>query len=78
MLLVNVKDNVKRTTVPVADPAATTIREALVAGSVDFTRGRAHLEGSPLSPAELNMTFADFGLTDGKCFLICVEQKDNA
>ena len=79
MLYVNVRDNAKGTqTIPVSDPAATTLRDVLTAANVDYSHGVTHLDGSPLAAGELSKTFAAFGITSGKCFLINVVKADNA
>lgn len=55
-----------------------TLRSVLEAAGVDYTRGQMNLDGATLQPGDLNKTFGDFGITDGKCFLLNVVKADNA
>lgn len=66
---------------------ATTLRQALetyyseITGT-SFGSGIMQLDGSPLSPGDLNKTFAELGY-DGseghnKCQLLCIVKADNA
>ena len=75
MIKVTMGNNVKRTS-EVLD-ANTTLREALELAEIDYTRGVMNLDGSTLSPGDLDKTFADFGITE-KCFLLNVVKADNA
>ena len=54
-----------------------TLREALEDAEVDYMVGMMNLDGSPLSPGDLDRTFADFGITE-KCYLLNVVKADNA
>lgn len=70
-------------------PSSTTLRSALESedvnatfGGFDYSRGVMHLDGSSLTPSDLNKTFAELGY-DGsegkdKCFLLNVVKADNA
>ena len=80
MIKVILGNNVER----VSDVVESTItlRQALEANDIDFTRGVMHLDGSSLNPGDLNKTFAELGY-DGsegkdKCFLLNVVKADNA
>lgn len=75
MIKVTMGNNVKRKT-EILD-ADTTLRDALEAAEVDYTAGIMNLDGSPLSPGDLDKTFADFGITE-KCYLLNVVKADNA
>ena len=75
MIKVTMGNNVKRSTEILG--ASTTLREALEDAEIDYTRGMMNLDGSPLSPGDLDKTFADFGITE-KCFLLNVVKADNA
>ena len=52
----------------------TTLREALEDAEIDYTTGIMNLDGSTLSPGDLDKTFADFGITE-KCYLLNVVKK---
>lgn len=75
MIQVTVGNNVKREKVIVE--ASTTLRTALEDVGVDYTRGVMHLDGSSLSPGDLDKSFADFNIAE-KCFLLNVVKADNA
>ena len=75
MIKVTIGNNVKRTS-DIFDEY-TTLREALLEAGIDYTRGIMNLDGSPLSPGDLDKTFADFGITE-KCYLLNVVKADNA
>ena len=75
MIKVTIGNNVKRTS-EVLD-ANTTLREALEMAGIDYTRGMMNLDGSTLSPGDLDKSFADFGITE-KCYLLNVVKADNA
>ena len=75
MIKVTIGNNVKRTS-EILDEN-TTLREALEEAEVDYTRGIMNLDGSTLSPGDLDRTFADFGITE-KCYLLNVVKADNA
>ena len=75
MIKVIMGNNVKRKT-EILDENMT-LREALEDAEVDYTVGMMNLDGSPLSPGDLDRTFADFGITE-KCYLLNVVKADNA
>ncbi|MCI9626449.1 MAG: hypothetical protein HFI90_06665 [Clostridia bacterium] len=75
MIKVTMGNNVKRTS-EILDEN-TTLREALEAAEIDYTRGMMNLDGSTLAPGDLDKTFADFGITE-KCYLLNVVKADNA
>jgi len=75
MIKVTIGNNVKRKT-EILDPE-TTLREALEEAEIDYTSGIMNLDGSTLSPGDLDKTFADFGITE-KCYLLNVVKADNA
>ena len=75
MIKVTMGNNLKRTS-EILDEN-TTLREALEDAGIDYTTGIMNLDGSPLSPGDLDMTFADFGITE-KCYLLNVIKAENA
>ena len=75
MIKVTIGNNVKRTNEVIS--AETTLRDALEDAGIDYTTGIMNLDGSTLSPGDLDKTFADFGITD-KCYLLNVVKADNA
>lgn len=75
MIKVTMGNNVKRTS-EILDEN-TTLREALEAAEIDYTRGMMNLDGSTLAPGDLDKTFSDFGVT-AKCYLLNVVKADNA
>ena len=75
MIKVTMGNNVKRTSEIVDE--STTLREALEDADIDYTVGIMNLDGSTLSPGDLDKTFADFGITE-KCYLLNVVKADNA
>lgn len=75
MIKVTLGNNVKRQSVLVE--STTTLREALTANGIDYTRGMMHLDGASLQPGDLDKSFADFGITT-ECFLLNVVKTDNA
>ncbi len=75
MIKVTIGNNVKRKT-EILDEN-TTLRQALEDAEIDYSRGAMNLDGSSLSPGDLDKTFADFGITE-KCFLLNVVKADNA
>ena len=75
MIKVTIGNNVKRTNEVIS--AETTLRDALESAEIDYTTGIMNLDGSTLSPGDLDKTFADFGITD-KCYLLNVVKADNA
>ena len=54
-----------------------TLRDCLEQNGVEYGVGQLHLDGSALSPGDLDKTFADFGITE-KCFLLSVAKTTNA
>ena len=75
MIKVTIGNNVKRTSE--VFERDTTLREALESQDIDYTSGIMNLDGSTLSPGDLDKTFADFGITE-KCYLLNVVKADNA
>ena len=75
MIKVTIGNNVKRDN-HFFEPD-TTLREALEEAGIDYTRGIMNLDGSTLSPGDLDKSFTDFGITD-KCYLLNVVKADNA
>ena len=75
MIKVTMGNNVKRTS-EILDEN-TTLRDALESVDIDYTTGIMNLDGSTLSPGDLDKTFADFGITE-KCYLLNVVKADNA
>ena len=55
----------------------TTIRQALEAAHIDYTRGTTSLDGATLAPGQMDKTFAEMGITE-KCYLLNVVKADNA
>ena len=84
MIRVTIGNNMKRKSLNF-NPN-TTIRTALeqTAGEtgIDYTTGMMSLDGSTISGAEFDKTFAEFGYTGeenhDKCFLLNVVKADNA
>ena len=75
MIKVTIGNNVKRE--PVIVDENITLRSALEANDIDYTRGVMHLDGSSLNAGDLDKSFAYFGITE-KCFLLNVVKADNA
>ena len=75
MIKITLGNNVKRKT-EILDEN-TTLREALEDAEIEYTQGIMNLDGSTLSPGDLDKTFADFGITE-KCYLLNVIKADNA
>ena len=75
MIKVTIGNNLKRSS-EILDEN-TTLREALENAEIDYSTGVMNLDGSPLSPGDLDRTFADFGITE-KCYLLNVVKADNA
>lgn len=55
----------------------TTIKDALKANGIDYTRGVTTLDGATLNAGEINKTFAEMGVTSD-CSLLNVVKADNA
>lgn len=75
MIKVTIGNNLKRQ--PVFVDENTTLRAALEANDIDYSRGVMNLDGSSLQPGDLDKTFAQHGITE-KCFLLNVVKADNA
>ena len=75
MIKVTMGNNVKRSS-EILDEN-TTLREALEDAEIDYTTGIMNLDGSTLSPGDLDKTFSDFGIAE-KCYLLNVVKADNA
>ena len=75
MIKVTMGNNVKRSS-EILDEH-TTLREALENAEIDYTVGVMNLDGSTLSPGDLDKTFAELGIAE-KCFLLNVVKADNA
>jgi len=75
MIKVTIGNNLKRTNEVFEKD--TTLREALESQDIDYTSGVINLDGSTLSPGDLDKTFDDFGIAD-KCYLLKVVKADNA
>ena len=57
--------------------ADTTLRKVLEDAGVNYTTGITNLDGSSLTPGDLDKTFADFGIKE-RCYLVNVVKADNA
>lgn len=75
MIKVTIGNNLKRENVIIDEN--TTLRAALEANGVDYSRGVMHLDGSSLQPGDLDKTFDALGIKE-KCFLLNVVKADNA
>lgn len=75
MIKVTVGTNTRRTSV-IVEPT-TTLRSVLEDQEVDYSTGTLHLDGSTVTPGQLDKTFAELGITE-KCFLISVVKADGA
>ena len=75
MIKVTLGNNVKRKT-EIFDEN-TTLREALEETEIDYTTGIMNLDGSTLSPGDLDKTFVEHGITE-RCYLLNVVKADNA
>ena len=75
MIKVTMGNNVKRKT-EILD-ADVTLRQALEDAEIDYTVGITNLDGSTLSPGDLDKTFAEHGIAE-KCYLLNVAKADNA
>ena len=67
----------RHTTDPI-DPSTTTLRSILDQYQVNYMSGQTNLNGTILSAADLDKTFADCGVTEGSCYLLNVAKQDNA
>ena len=75
MIKVTVGTNTRRTSVIVAPNR--TLRSVLEDQEIDYSTGTLHLDGSTVTPGQLDKTFAELGITE-KCFLISVVKADGA
>lgn len=75
MIKVTVGTNTRRTSV-IVEPTAT-LRSVLEDQDIDYSTGTLHLDGSTVTPGQLDKTFAELGITE-KCFLISVVKADGA
>ena len=75
MIKVTIGNNVKRKTEIINENM--TLRQALENAEIDYSRGAMNLDGSTLSPGDMDKTFADFGIME-KRFLLNVVKADNA
>jgi hypothetical protein len=75
MIKVVVGTNVKRET-KIVDSAVTP-RQLLEEVGIDYTRGSVNMDGSTLTPGDLDKSFAQHGITS-KCYLLQVVKADNA
>lgn len=75
MIKVTVRNNLKKVELLVSEDK--TVKQALNEAGVDLASARVHLDGSPLSVAEMNMTFAQLNVKED-CFLTSVVKTDNA
>ena len=75
MIKVTVGTNTRRTSV-IVEPTAT-LRSVLEDQEIDYSTGTLHLDGSTVTPGQLDKTFAELGITE-KCFLISVVKADGA
>lgn len=57
--------------------ATTTLMEAAEQAGLNVAAGGITLNGSMVSAADFNKTFADYGITE-KCYLLQVVKADNA
>lgn len=53
----------------------TTIREALETNNIDYSTGGIHLDGLAVAGADLDKSFADFGVEES-CYLVSVVKAD--
>jgi hypothetical protein len=75
MIKVTVGTNTRRTSV-IVEPNRT-LRSVLEDQEIDYSTGTLHLDGSTVTPGQLDKTFAELGITE-KCFLISVVKADGA
>lgn len=75
MIKVTVGTNTRRTSV-IVEPNKT-LRSVLEDQEIDYSTGTLHLDGSTVTPGQLDKTFAELGITE-KCFLISVVKADGA
>ena len=75
MIKVTVGTNTRRTSV-IVEPSRS-LRSVLEEQEIDYSTGTLHLDGSTVTPGQLDKTFAELGITE-KCFLISVVKADGA
>ena len=75
MIQLKIGTNTKRNTVVVSEDISP--KEALEDADIDYSMATVHLDGAALSANEMNMTFAEHGITE-KATLICVVKATNA
>lgn len=75
MIKVTVGTNTRRTSV-IVEPSKS-LRSVLEDQEIDYSTGTLHLDGSTVTPGQLDKTFAELGITE-KCFLISVVKADGA
>lgn len=75
MVKVTVGSTMDRTEVIVSDEA--TPKQVLTEQKVDYSRATIHLDGAPITPAQMNTSFAKLGIVD-TAMLIAVVKSDNA
>ena len=73
MIKITVGTNTNRKEVVV--PATTTIKALLDDNNIDYATGLIYLGGQVITPADLDKTFEDFGVTES-CFLTCAVKAD--
>lgn len=78
MIKVTIRNNVSPI-VTMVEEQSTTVRSLLDANGIDYSRSSTTIDGVPLRPGDMDETFENLGVTDGKqCFLCCVVKMDNA
>lgn len=75
MIKVTMGNNVSRESVLIDEN--TTLRVALEDAGIDYATGTLNLDGSSLSPGDLDKTFAELGVKE-KCYLLNVAKASNA
>lgn len=75
MYRLTIGNNVSRRTVDVNPNDV--VRKYLESYNVNYSNATMHLDGVPLTNADLNRTFADLGVTNN-AYLIAVVKADNA
>ena len=76
-MLINVKvgTNLNRKSVLVEDTK--TVKEILEQEEINYSTSTIYLDGCTLTPAQMNGTLADNGITES-CFLIAAQKTENA
>ena len=75
MIKVTTSNNVTRNTVIVSEN--TTLRKVLEDAGINYNRGVTSIDGTSLRDDQLDMTFADFNISD-RCYLMNAAKVDNA